>query len=240
MSIPPCHNLQLGKTAKQFLELHCWKTCCHLMLMCSWRFDRKAPNRAWDNSVQCKQGCHVQFGICTIIEELCWKSGVTVWKYHVSFAVNWGLFWAPTGERILSPIISTECCWRWPDWSFPLENEVIASSLCLCSWKQSADYFVGYLSPPTPGMLETTKSAPVHSIASEMILSLTKSQWRCVPISTIGFTDGKAKGKKIKVLAWLKKPSEEQDRLISYAISRACSYWATRMKGKGQRTKMRL
>ena len=81
-------------------------------------------------------------------------------------------------------------------------------------------------------MLEATKSAPVHNIASERILGLTDSQWRRAPNATIGFIDGKVKGKKNKVLAWLKeKPLEVQDRLISYVISRARRYRAARKKG---------
>ena len=35
--------------------------------------------------------------------------------------------------------------------------------------RQLADYLVGNLSSPNPEMLEATKSAPVHNIASETV-----------------------------------------------------------------------
>ena len=95
--------------------------------------------------------------------------------------------------------------------------------------RQLADYITGDLSSPTPEMLEITKSAPVHNIASERILGLVDSQYRRAPNATIGFIDAKVKAKKNKILEWRKtKSTEEQDNLISYAITRAQKYRAIR------------
>ena len=47
-------------------------------------------------------------------------------------------------------------------------------------------------------MIEITKAAPVHNIASERILGLTDSQYRRAPNATIGFIDLKVKAKQNK------------------------------------------
>ena len=101
--------------------------------------------------------------------------------------------------------------------------------------RQLAAYIVGYLSSPTPTMMEVTTSAPVYNIASERILGLTYSQYRRAPNATIGFIDGKVKAKKNKTLEWLtSKSTEEQNQLVSFTITRARKYRAIRKEREAQ------
>ena len=95
--------------------------------------------------------------------------------------------------------------------------------------RQLAAYIVGDLSSPTSTMIEVTKAAPVHNIASERILGLTDSQYRRAPNATIGFIDGKVKAKQNKTLEWLtSKSATEQNQLISFTITRARKFRAIR------------
>ena len=101
--------------------------------------------------------------------------------------------------------------------------------------RQLAAYIVGYLSSPTSTMMEVTRSAPVHNIASERILGLADSQYRRAPNATIGFIDGKVKAKKNKTLEWLtSKSTEEQNQLVSFTITRARKYRAIRKEREAQ------
>ena len=105
--------------------------------------------------------------------------------------------------------------------------------------RQLAAYIVGDLSSPTSTMIEVTKAAPVHNIASERILGLTDSQYRRAPNATIGFIDGKVKAKQNKTLEWLtSKSATEQNQLISFAITRARKYRAIRKEREAQTTSL--
>ena len=84
-------------------------------------------------------------------------------------------------------------------------------------------------------MIEVTKAAPVHNIASERILGLTDSQYRRAPNATIGFIDGKVKAKQNKTLEWLtSKSATEQNQFISFTITQARKYRAIRKEREAQ------
>ena len=88
--------------------------------------------------------------------------------------------------------------------------------------RQLQSYLTGELSNPTPEMIEITKAAPLHNIFSDQVLAMTDHRYHRAPNATMGFIDSKVKAAKNKTLAWLKtKSNEEQDRLISFSVTRA-------------------
>ena len=97
--------------------------------------------------------------------------------------------------------------------------------------RQLSEYLTGSLSSPTPEQLKDAKPAPAHNMESERILALTDSQWRRAPNATMGFIDSKVRGKKNNTLESLRcKSFDEQDQLISFAVTKARKFRALRKK----------
>ena len=73
---------------------------------------------------------------------------------------------------------------------------------------------VGMLSKPMPALLQQTKSAETHNIASEETLGLTDYQFHRAPNATVGFVDGKVNVKRNKTIAWLSKMSYKEQNIL--------------------------
>ena len=83
--------------------------------------------------------------------------------------------------------------------------------------RQLEAYVTGEFSNPTEKQLSETQSAPIHNMQAERTLGMTDSLIHRAPNSTMGFVDGKVRGKLNQVMHWLdsKDPASQRDILKS-------------------------
>ncbi|GFR74380.1 hypothetical protein ElyMa_002161200, partial [Elysia marginata] len=88
--------------------------------------------------------------------------------------------------------------------------------------RQLSSFISGAFANPTEDMKSKASSAPTHNMSSERALGCLDRMWRQAPNATMGFLNGKLKGKLNDTLGWLEaKPSFESDKLIQFVIAEA-------------------
>ncbi len=79
---------------------------------------------------------------------------------------------------------------------------------------QLAKYLTGTLSVTTPALMEATKNAPLHNMASERSLGMVDAQLRRAPNAHVDLISAKVKCTKNRTMQWLGNQSPEMQRKI--------------------------
>lgn len=88
--------------------------------------------------------------------------------------------------------------------------------------RQLAPFINGEFAQPTEEMKTKAASAPTHNMGSKQALGCLDRMWRQAPNATMGFLNGKLKGKLNNTLSWLEaKSSTERDNLLRFLVTEA-------------------